>query len=551
MDSNRHSMTNTPPLRRTLVAVVVVAIALMTITGALAPVVAAQSDGPPPIPAAYYGAIEIDGEPADTGVTIEAEIDGEVRGSITVEESGTFGGPAADDPKLNVAGEGGDDGAAVTFYVEGSNFDRTVVEITDPDPITWESGDIQEVQLTASVDTITPSSPSPTPAAGPDPDPDQDPDDDTDVIDDPDEISELVDVPDDIEPERAERAEIAVSEATGQAEVLFSEESAVESIAFEDDDVEGEVTVAEYASESETTGASPGSSVSVVQISVPEAVRERGGTIRTGISMDRLEERDVEPQHVRLNRFTDDEWQGLETELVDETDERVVVEAETPGFSFFSTSGVSEPEPVIDLQPAAADVGEAVELDGTDSSDRYGEIVSYEWALDGSVVGEDDRTSVEPDEGMYDVSLTVTNDAGESATATETLTVGDPDPDDIDPDADPDPDEPGEEYEVTITVTDDDGGSIAGATVTIDDQELTSDDDGVVTAHLPNGTYTVDIDADGYESVTDDVTVAGGAESLSPTLPAADGLSTTAIVAIIIAVIGIIAIGAYAYRQVQ
>lgn len=107
----------------------------------------ADDDGElPPIPASYYGSVRIDDSPAPSGVTVEAEIDGEVRGSIPVSDDGTFGGPTAADEKLVVEGTGDDEGAEVQFFVEGENIDRTEADQT----VEWESQANERINLTVS-----------------------------------------------------------------------------------------------------------------------------------------------------------------------------------------------------------------------------------------------------------------------------------------------------------------------------------------------------------------------------------------------------------------
>jgi MYXO-CTERM domain-containing protein len=62
-------------------------------------------------------------------------------------------------------------------------------------------------------------------------------------------------------------------------------------------------------------------------------------------------------------------------------------------------------------------------LSATDSTDRYGEIVAYEWSIaDQELTGETATLEVnEP--GEYTVRLIIRNDAGETSTATATLSV--------------------------------------------------------------------------------------------------------------------------------
>lgn len=114
-------------------------------------VVAAEATEPPAV-ASFYGTVEIDGTPAEPGVTVEAEIDGEVRGSIAVDEAGQYGGPGLDEEKLLVEGNESEADETVTFYVDGPGFDRTRAGST-----TFEPHDLAAVNLTAEVDRPAPA----------------------------------------------------------------------------------------------------------------------------------------------------------------------------------------------------------------------------------------------------------------------------------------------------------------------------------------------------------------------------------------------------------
>jgi PGF-CTERM protein len=164
----------------------------------------------------------------------------------------------------------------------------------------------------------------------------------------------------------------------------------------------------------------------VTQIDVPEP--DRAATIRTRVTTERLEEIGADAGELRVNRFDEDagEWQPLDTEVVETADERVVLEAETPGFSFFSVSAVGDPEAVVDA-PSEITAGEEITLDGSDSSDEYGEIIAYEWTVDGeTLTGETVTTTLET-AGEISVELTVENDAGETDSETVTVSVLEPD----------------------------------------------------------------------------------------------------------------------------
>ncbi|WP_267641409.1 PKD domain-containing protein [Haloarchaeobius amylolyticus] len=123
------------------------ALGLLLLALVLAPVVGAAtvsagSTAPPSPPAAYYGQVLVDGEPAPAGVELVAVVDGEVRGTITTDENGTYGGSESFDEKLEVSGNSSEDaGATVSFRVAGASADTTVA---------WESGDHREVDVSLS-----------------------------------------------------------------------------------------------------------------------------------------------------------------------------------------------------------------------------------------------------------------------------------------------------------------------------------------------------------------------------------------------------------------
>ncbi|ELZ36906.1 PGF-pre-PGF domain-containing protein [Halorubrum tebenquichense] len=118
---------------------VLVASLLVVSAVAVAPAAVAQ-DGPPPTPAAYFGDVTVDGEPAPEGVEVTAYVGGELRGSLTTTQSGAYGGSSAFDQKLVVEGTSDDAGATVEFRVNGE------VAGTD-EPVEWEPGEVRRVDL--------------------------------------------------------------------------------------------------------------------------------------------------------------------------------------------------------------------------------------------------------------------------------------------------------------------------------------------------------------------------------------------------------------------
>ena len=236
----------------------------------------------------------------------------------------------------------------------------------------------------------------------------------------------------------------------GSATVAFSEESGVESVAFESEDVSGSVTARTLETEPDSTGPSPGASAAVTQINVPEGAEDTPATVRMRASRDRIDELDADPADLRVNRFNEDagEWQGLPSEVVEQNDEVVVLEAETPGFSYFSVSAVGEPEAVIDV-PEEVGAGTEITLDGSGSTTEYGEIVAYEWSVNGDSLDGETVTTALDSAGEYEVELTVENDAEETDTVTQTVTVSEAEAGDGDGDGATDGEDSGDDGEST------------------------------------------------------------------------------------------------------
>lgn len=141
-----------------MIMIIALTVGVGTVAVGAASTVAADEPGPD-LPASYYGEIEIDGEPAPAGSILVAEIDGEIRGEIEVQEDGEFGGASAADEKLTVDGESEDIGEPVTFRIADQQLNATP-------QVAWEPGDVKEVNLTAEEETQDPPSDDPAPPTG-------------------------------------------------------------------------------------------------------------------------------------------------------------------------------------------------------------------------------------------------------------------------------------------------------------------------------------------------------------------------------------------------
>lgn len=221
-----------------------------------------------------------------------------------------------------------------------------------------------------------------------------------------------------------EKSTPVVDTEKGKATASF-EKTNVEQIVFDSSDITGDVTSRDLDREPNETGPSPGVSASVSEIVVPDNAKNTSATIRTKVSTARLEEIDADAEDLRVNRYNDEKgkWQGLQTTLVEKRDDVVVLEAETPGFSYFSVSAVSEPAADATASSTTIDAGGEVELDGSSSENRYGEIVDYQWEIGDQTLSGETVTTTLTESGEYTAELTVTNDADEVDSDSVTITV--------------------------------------------------------------------------------------------------------------------------------
>ncbi|WP_049920631.1 PGF-pre-PGF domain-containing protein [Haloferax sulfurifontis] len=102
----------------------------------------------------------------------------------------------------------------------------------------------------------------------------------------------------------------------------------------------GEITVSERSGLPGSVGQPGGTAVSYVRIDVPDSARDRQSTLRFTVRQSRLDELGVESSDLVVRRFNEDagSWEDLETRVVDSGDGAVVIEADTPGFSYFAVT---------------------------------------------------------------------------------------------------------------------------------------------------------------------------------------------------------------------
>lgn len=220
-----------------------------------------------------------------------------------------------------------------------------------------------------------------------------------------------------------EEQEIASSEEFGLSQVRFTDEASVESITWDGTQFNGSVAVSTFEDTPNETTATPGTAATIAQISVPDDVRDESATVQLRVADDQLDAADADADDLRIFRFADGEWDALETEVAEDTADGVVVQAETPGFSYFAVSAVSEPTAEISVSPQDPVVGDDVTLDGSNSMTEHGDLISYEWTVAGDSHDGEVVSTAFDEASDVDVELTVENDAGETDTVTLTVSV--------------------------------------------------------------------------------------------------------------------------------
>ena len=225
-----------------------------------------------------------------------------------------------------------------------------------------------------------------------------------------------------------ETQQIATSEEFDIAQVRFTEGAGVASITWDTAEIPTEaVGVETYEQTPAAVDPIPGAMISISELTLPATASDTPATIELRADRERLAAADADVADLRVVRFTDGSWEPLETTVSDETDDAVMLEAETPGFSFVAVQATSEPTATIDA-PDTVTQGEEVTLSGADSSTQYGEITAYDWTVDGASATGETVAETFDESGDVTVELTVTNDAGETDTATAEVSVAEPEP---------------------------------------------------------------------------------------------------------------------------
>lgn len=141
-----------------------------------------------------------------------------------------------------------------------------------------------------------------------------------------------------------------------------------------------------------TAIASEPKSAAIVSITPPRELHYQPATVRIQVARDEFTKTD--PTEARIARHTSEGWQLLPTQVVQTTDETVLLEARTYGFSVFTVFPEKQ--------------------------------VAYQWTLpNGTTVADDELRTAFEKPGRYNVTLTVTDSDGRSNQTRQRILVND------------------------------------------------------------------------------------------------------------------------------
>ncbi|WP_303646813.1 GLUG motif-containing protein [Haloarchaeobius salinus] len=248
------------------------------------------------------------------------------------------------------------------------------------------------------------------------------------VFEDPETIRRLLELPENTTPTYAERVSVTAG-PSGSPSVNFTSNSTVSLVRFgPDTDARGNLTVTAFATNASLPDGVPGRVLVPLRLTGSQAVENTSATVRMRVPRAELRAAGANASAVRVAHYAGGTWELLNATVVDETDDSVTVEFTTTGFSPFAVTAVGTPEATFSALPAAVTAGDELALDASESSTPYGDLTGYEWSVAGRELSGETTTVTLDEPGEYTVALTVTNDAGRTATVRETVTVEESDP---------------------------------------------------------------------------------------------------------------------------
>ncbi len=287
-------------------------------------------------------------------------------------------------------------------------FDDLVIDSPGTYDLTFDAAGVES---NATTDTFTVESTS---------DDSSSDDDEPEVFTDPDKIADEFDLPDGADATYAET--VSPETVDGNTIVEFTDDSPVKQINSTGDSND-EIGVVQLNTSQIGSDGPPGEAVNTSDVFVPDDLENATATIQYRLTTDHLNTSGTPNEDLSLYRQSNDEWESLETSVVNESNDEITFEAETPGFSVIAVSATSEPDPVVTDLPESVAAGSVVTLDASNSTTEYGSITAYEWNLDGETLTGKTIDVILDEPGTHTVELAVTNDAGSIATITQDVAV--------------------------------------------------------------------------------------------------------------------------------
>ena len=132
-----------------LLAVLILSMPLQTL---------ANEGAVPSFPALAYGDVTINNQPAEIGIEVIAKVDGNVVGTILIDESGKYGGPGTDS-KLLIEADGLT-GKNVEFFLNGKQGNIKLDHVKVKEEPYWGSGEVKKIDLNLTIEKPAESTPS-------------------------------------------------------------------------------------------------------------------------------------------------------------------------------------------------------------------------------------------------------------------------------------------------------------------------------------------------------------------------------------------------------
>ena len=170
-----------------------------------------------------------------------------------------------------------------------------------------------------------------------------------DVTEDEDEIRERVNVSENVTPNRSETTEPVYNETADETTYGFTGATSTEEVR-----VQGNITgntTTTLLNQTPPEVADPGAdndteAIVTSQLDVPDAAVNQDGNMLMNVSTETVDDLDADADDLSIVRYNDtaDEWDELDADIEEETDDVITLRAEVPGFSLFSITAEVEEE---------------------------------------------------------------------------------------------------------------------------------------------------------------------------------------------------------------